>query len=175
MTKLEVIDSAIKIGLGSLITLIGTFLVAWLNHRNDHKKERNKRFYDSLEKISVSIEETTHMSLRYWALIIEWVRNNQQGMALTNKRAEELEKTKSELFDMFKHLTVAESQLMLLGLQNISCEIREYGEFLKNMRRSYYDGNESLKESDLDDVRSELLEKRKAIFDSLSNAYRSGL
>ncbi|TMO77189.1 hypothetical protein CWC16_17310 [Pseudoalteromonas sp. S3776] len=64
-TELEVIDTAIKIGLGSLITLAGTFLVTWLNHRNDRKKESRKRFYDSLELISTNIEETTHASLRY--------------------------------------------------------------------------------------------------------------
>lgn len=175
MTKLEILDSAIKIGLGSLITLVGTFLVAWLNHRNDHKKERNKRFYDALEKTSVNIEETTHTSLRYWALIIEWVRNYHQGMALTEKRTEELEKTKQDLIDMFKHLTVAESQLMLLGLDSVASQVRDYGEFLKQMRRKYYDGNSMLEESDMDAVRTELLDKRKAIFGSLAGVYKSGL
>jgi hypothetical protein len=174
-TELEVIDTAIKIGLGSLITLTGTFLVTWLNHRNDRKKESRKRFYDSLELISTNIEETTHASLRYWALIIEWVRNNAQGMGLTDKRSEELVKTKDDLFDQFKNLTVAESKLMLLGLTDISSQIRDYGEFLKELRRKYYDGNTSLKESDMDAVRSTLLDKRKSIFSELSKAYKKGL
>ena len=63
MTKLEIVDSAIKIGLGSLITLVGTFLVTWLNHRNDHKKEKNKRYYDTLEKTSVNIERKAVIGL----------------------------------------------------------------------------------------------------------------
>lgn len=88
ITELQVIDTAIKIGLGSLITLVGTFLVTWLNHRNERKKESRKRFYDSLESVSSNIEEVTHVSLRYWALIIEWVRNNAQDMDLTEKRYE---------------------------------------------------------------------------------------
>ncbi|HHF3044336.1 hypothetical protein WMQ59_23020 [Vibrio diabolicus] len=109
--------------------------------------------------MSSNIEEVTHVSLRYWALIIEWVRNNAQDMDLTEKRYEELERTKSELFDQFKNLTVAESKLMLLGLTNISSQVRDYGEFLKELRRKYYDGKQSLKESDMDDVREELLNK----------------
>ena len=96
-------------------------------------------------------------------------------MALTEKRAEELDKTKQDLFDMFKHLTVAESQLMLLGLSSAAAQVRDYGEFLKLMRRKYYDGNSAINESDMDAVRSELLDKRKAIFDSIAGAYKSGL
>ncbi|MBF9000559.1 hypothetical protein [Vibrio nitrifigilis] len=175
VTELQVIDTAIKIGLGSLITLIGTFLVTWLNHRNERKKESRKRFYDSLESVSSNIEEVTHVSLCYWALIIEWVRNNKQGMGLTEKRSEELERTKSELFDQFKSLTVAESKLMLLGLTNISTQVRDYGEFLKDLRRKYYDGNKSLNESDMDNVRQELLQKRKTIFEALAKSYKKGL
>ncbi len=175
ISELQVIDTAIKIGLGSLITLVGTFLVTWLNHRNERKKESRKRFYDSLESVSSNIEEVTHVSLRYWALIIEWVRNNAQDMDLTEKRYEELERTKSELFDQFKNLTVAESKLMLLGLTNISSQVRDYGEFLKELRRKYYDGKQSLKESDMDDVREELLNKRKLIFEELAKSYKKGL
>lgn len=174
-TELEVIDTAIKIGLGSLITLVGTFLVTWLNHRNERKKESRKRFYDSLESVSTNIEEITHVSLRYWALVIEWVRNNAQDMELTKKRSEELDKTKSDLFDQFKNLTVAESKLMLLGLTHISTLIRDYGEFLKEFRRKYYDGKESLKESEMDEVRTALLSKRKAIFSELAKSYKKGL
>lgn len=61
------------------------------------KKESSKRFYDSLESVSSNIEEVTHLLLRYWALIIEWVQNNAQDLDLTDKRYEELERTKSEL------------------------------------------------------------------------------
>lgn len=174
-TELEVIDTAIKIGLGSLITLIGTFLVTWLNHRNERKKESRKRFYDGLESVSANIEEITHVSLRYWALVIEWVRNNAQSMELTDKRYEELEKTKIDLFDQFKNLTVAESKSMLLGLTDISSQIRDYGDFLKELRRNYYDGKESLKVSDMDNVRIELLKKRKLIFIELAKSYKKGL
>ena len=174
-TELEVIDTAIKIGLGSLITLTGTILVTWLNHRNERNKDSRKRFYDSLESISSNIEEITHVSLRYWALVVEWVRNNAQSMDLTEKRKEELEKTKSELFDQFKNLTVAESKLMLLGLTHISSQIRDYGEFLKEFRRKCYDGKESLKEIDMDEARIQLLIKRKSIFNELARSYKKGL
>ena len=168
-------DTAVKIGLGSLLTLIGTLVVTKLNHNHDHAKERSKRYFDTLEKVGENIEEITHVSLRYWALVIEWVRNNDQGMTLTDKRKEELEKSKRDLFDQFKNLTVAESKLILLGLQEPSQLLRDYGEFLKEMRRKYYDGKQSLTEEQMELVRAKLLSKRLALFESLSAAYNENL
>ena len=175
-TSIEVIDTAVKIGLGSLITLVGTIVVAKLNHGNEKNREDRKRYYDSLESVSKDIEETTHIALRYWALIIEWVRNHEQkGIGLTDKRIEELEKTKLDLFDYFKNLTVAESKLMLLGLNDQATLIREYGEYLKDMRRKYYDGNKQISETDLDECRKILLQKREMLFKSLAGKYKDGL
>lgn len=89
-TTIEVIDTAVKIGLGGAITLAGTLLIAKLNHGHENAKEKAKRHYDTLESVGADIEEVTHISLRYWALIIEWVRNSEQGLDLTEKRKEEL-------------------------------------------------------------------------------------
>lgn len=174
-TTIEVIDTAVKIGLGSIITLLGTLVVTKLNHSHESARERSKRHYDALEDIASNIEEVTHVSLRYWALIIEWVRNKNQGMGLTEKRKEELEKTKLDLFDQFKNLTIAESKLLLLGLQEPSTLIREYGEFLTEMRRQYYDGKKSITEDDMISIRKELLSKRQTLFNSLSSSYNGNL
>lgn len=174
-TIVEVIDTAVKIGLGALITLVGTYAVTKMNHRHDHTKESRKRFYDSLELVGANIEEITHIALRYWALVIEWVRNNEQGMELTEKRKEELIKTKNDLFDQFKNLTVAESKLLLLNLSVQSKLVREYGEFITELRRKYYDGKEGLTEDDMKKVRLVLLQKRESLFQSLAEAYEKGL
>ena len=118
----------------------------------------------------------THISLRYWALITEWVRNNKQkGLELTEERQEELKKTKLDLFDNFKNLTVAESKLLLLGLTDTSVALRDYGDYLKLMRRNYYDGKTDINESDLENVRTTLLYKREVLFDFLSRDYKKGM
>ncbi|WP_027710494.1 hypothetical protein [Zooshikella ganghwensis] len=106
-TVIEVVDTAVKIGLGGLITLLGTILVTKLNHGHENSKDVRKRHFDALESVGSDIEEMTHVCLRYWALIIEWARNAAQDMDLTEKRKEELERTKEDLFNQFKSLTVA--------------------------------------------------------------------
>lgn len=174
VTALEVIDTAVKIGLGGVITVAGTLVITKMNHKHDNGKERAKRYFDALESVGENVEDITHTALRYWALVIEWVRNNKQGMALTERRQEELDKTKLDLFDHFKSLTVAESKLLLLGLDKPSLLLREYGDFLKEMRRNYYDGKSSLTEEKMETARQELLAKRQALFSSLSDSYKNG-
>lgn len=173
---LEIIDTSVKIGLGGVITLAGTFIISKMNHKHEINKDKARRYYDSLESVSQQIEEMTHVSLRYWALVIEWARNNEQKkIGLTEKRQEELKKTKTDLFDQFKNLTIAESKLILLGLTNSSLLLRDYGDYLKEMRRSYYDGKHCLEEKEMDDVRKNLLIKREALFKSLASDYQKGL
>ena len=174
-TNLDVIDTGVKIGLGSTITLVGTYLVTWLNHKNDHKKDIRKRLYDSLEIITKDIDEMTHISLKYWAIIIELVRYRTKGEDLSGSRYKELETIKVELAELFKHLTIAESKLMLLGLNDIAKLVREYGEFLKSMRRTNWEGNDTLTEDGLEDVRLGLLNKREKLFAALSASYIKGL
>ena len=173
---LEIIDTSVKIGLGGVITLAGTFIISKMNHKHEINKDKSRRYYDALESVSQQIEEMTHVSLRYWALVIEWVRNNEQKkVGFTEKRQEELNKTKADLFDQFKNLTIAESKLILLGLTHSSLLLRDYGDYLKEMRRSYYDGKHGLKEKEMDDVRKTLLIKREALFISLSSDYKKDL
>lgn len=174
-TAIEIIDTAVKIGLGGAITLLSTIFVTKLNHKHDHDKEKSKRYYDALESVGADVEEITHIVLKYWALIIEWVRNDKQGLDLTEKRKDELEKTKEDLFNQFKSLTVAESKLLLLGLEEPAKLLREYGEYLKKLRRNYYYEKASLTEAEMDAVREELLSKRQTLFKALSEAYKNDL
>lgn len=174
-TWVEVVDTAVKIGFGGIITLSGTFIISKMNHKHEFDKDKSRRYYDALESVSTQIEDMTHISLRYWALIIEWVRNkDQKGLDLTQERQEELKKTKLDLFDHFKNLTVAESKLLLLGLTETSLALRDYGEYLKGMRRNYYDGKAGINESEMEKVRTTLLYKREILFNALSRDYKKG-
>jgi hypothetical protein len=51
-TWVEVADTAVKIGFGTIIGGVATLVVAWANHRRDMRKERWKRRLESLEHIA---------------------------------------------------------------------------------------------------------------------------
>lgn len=170
MTALEVIDTAIKIGLGGIITITGTIFMTRLNHKHEFKKEKTKRFFDSLEQISSLIEETTHVSLRYWALVNEWVYNGK----LEPQREEELKNTKIKLFNEFKSLTIAESKLLLLGLKEEASLLRDYGMHLGKMRSNYFIGKKDLTTIEMTNIRQTMLSKREELLKKLSYAYQNG-
>ncbi|MFT4776030.1 MAG: hypothetical protein ACI9B7_000400 [Oleispira sp.] len=174
-TAIEVIDTAIKIGLGGLIGFIGTYTVTKLNHNHDSNKDKSKRHFDALEQVASHIEEFSHVALKYWALVVERVRVENDGKTWPKERSDQLDIVKAEYFSEAKNVTVAESKLLLLGLNKASEKLGAYTEFLKVLRRKYYVGKSGLTEKEMDEVREELLRLRQEFFSELSISYKNGL
>ena len=174
-TVIEVVDTAIKIGLGGVIGFFGTFAVTKLNHSHDLNKEKIKRRYDTLEQVATHIEEFSHVALKYWALVAESVRFESDGKKWPKERSDQLDIVKAEYFSEAKNVTVAESKLLLLGLEKTSMKLRDYADFLKSLRRQYYVGKNGLTEKEMESVREELLGLRQDFFSELSNDYKKGL
>lgn len=174
-TAIEVIDTAIKIGLGGIIGFVSTYVVTKLNHGHDARKDITKRHYDALEQVAAHIEEFSHVALKYWALVAECVRVENDGKEWPKERSEQLDLVKAEYFSEAKNITVAESKLLLLGLESASLKLRKYTDFLKILRRQYYTGKAGLTEKEMEGARQELLRLRQEFFAELSSAYKDGL
>lgn len=174
-TVIEVVDSAIKIGLGGLIGFIGTYAVTKLNHNHDSNKERSKRHFDTLEQVVSHIEDFSHVALKYWALVADSVRVENDGKLWPKEKFDQLNLVKAEYFTEAKNVTVAESKLLLLGLTNATEKLKLYTDFLKVLRREYYVGRSELTEKEIDEVRLELLSLRQDFFSEVSKSYRNGL
>jgi hypothetical protein len=67
MTRLEVIDSAIKIGLGALIGLVSSVAISFLTARHERKKEVRGRRLNAIEKSAVDFETQTAVFLRLYS------------------------------------------------------------------------------------------------------------
>ena len=71
MTYLEVIDTAIKVGLGALISGLSAYWMSKSKTNDDLRRERLTRHHGLLEKSAEQIENFSHSMLRYWALVVE--------------------------------------------------------------------------------------------------------
>ena len=89
VTQLEIIDTAIKIGLGALISGIAAFLIARLNHNKEIEKIRANRRRELLEEIAEKVEKFNTAAIRYWAILLERVTYEEQGQAFPTLRANE--------------------------------------------------------------------------------------
>lgn len=172
MTALDVLDSAVKIGLGALIAGLSTFFIGHHQHGRELEKERIKREFEILKQTAEQIELFTHVALKYWALIIEWGRYKRSEKAVPEARAAALDACISELFSSFKEMSNAEAKLLLLGYKSAQSKARVYGELVTSLRREVHRDSVPLTEEQAQAWRLKVLGAREVLFDELSSCYR---
>lgn len=171
MEVLSIIDTAVKIGLGALISGVATYWVTKLNHSNDIAKTKLKRQRELVEEIAGQTEEFSAATLKYWAYMVEHVRYAEREKPAPDHLPARIKSAETELFDKFSKLASAEGKLILLGSSKAQELLRDYGEYIKDFRRVAWHGNPSLKEADLETYRSNILLKRKALYEEIRAAY----
>lgn len=171
MELLSIVDTAVKIGLGALISGVATYWVTKLNHENDIAKTKLKRQRELLEEIAGQAEEFSNAVLKYWAYMVEHVRYAERKKTAAENLPIRIKAAEAELFDKFSQLSSAEGKLILLGSVKTQELLREYGEYIKEFKRSAWHGNTSLSESDLDTYRAVILAKRKILYEELRSIY----
>ncbi|MDP5239756.1 hypothetical protein Q9Q94_09450 [Uliginosibacterium sp. 31-16] len=173
VSYLEIIDSAVKIGLGALIAAFSSYLLAKHNHSRDLEKDHIRRKRELLESVAEQVEGFTHLSLRYWAFIGDWIRSKRDSRSMSENRSKDLERTRDALFDSFKEVTSGEAKLLLLGLKKPQQALRAYGEVITELRKALFIGGPLASEEELQLWRSRLLSARELFFQELSDAYQT--
>lgn len=172
MTLIEVLDSAVKIGLGALIAGISAFFLGRQQHTRELEKERIKREFEVLKQTAEQIEIFTHVALKYWALIIEWGRYKRTERTMPDTRISVLEECITELFSSFKEMSNAEAKLLLLGYKTAQNKARIYGEMVTTLRRDVNRDSAPLTGEQEQAWRIKLLTAREELFDELNTCYR---
>ncbi|MES2635058.1 MAG: hypothetical protein V4669_18975 [Pseudomonadota bacterium] len=172
LSALEVLDTAVKVGLGALISGLTTYWVTARKSRDDLARERSLRGQQMLVGVSEQVEALSHQVFRYWAIMAELVRSARQGLPIPEHRQQDLDKTKAAMFDAYGPLTSAEAKLLLLGHREAAQSLREFGEVIREFRRRVYEPNPRITEDQLEEDRAKLLGARELAFEKLSAAYR---
>lgn len=172
ITMLEIIDTAVKVGLGALISGIATYFVSMAQQKGTTEQERRKRLAEILQEIAEQIENVNHVYLKYCALTTEALRCQRDGVIWVESRKNEREQVKGELFNVFKELTNAEAKAMLINETNISELIREYGEKVTEFRRLVVLNDNPITDDEIEKLKTDILNIRKSIFKTLSDAYK---
>ncbi len=111
MTSLEILDTAIKIGLGALITAIATYI----NQKSNQKAILNKEHIDSNRKVitqmSLDIEDITHSLLKLWSI---FDFNTKDSNYIQKEVIDKLGNLREDIFRETKLLTKNEGILLLL-------------------------------------------------------------
>lgn len=172
-TLIDVLDTAVKIGLGAGISAVAAFWHSKYRDKAESAKEYEKRHRTLLEQVAEQVELLNHVYLKYWALVIEWVRYEKNNNKWPEERRAELELTKTELFSTFASITSAESKLLLIGENEAYLKLRELGEAVVQFRRTCYVDKKSLTEQELDSKKLEIKKLREELYELLSNTYQT--
>jgi len=171
MTWIEVVDSAVKIGLGALITGIIAFVLSTTQHRNDRKKAKVAREFEMLKEVAEKVETFNKVSLRYWANITDWRARSSLSGVYT--KPDKLIKSQDDLYDSFSELTEAESLLLLFGYEEASISLRLYGETVVNFKKKAESVDILFNANDSASYRDSMINKRAELFKLLNKIYKT--
>lgn len=172
-TLIDVLDTTVKIGLGALISAAATYLHSKHRDKAESAKEYERRHRSLLEQVAEQAELLNHVYLKYWALVIEWVRYERNGKEWPKERRLELDENKAELFASFGSLTSAESKLLLIGENEAYSKLRQLGEAVVQFRRTCYVDKKSLTEEEIEKKKMEIKKLREELYEILSNTYQT--
>jgi hypothetical protein len=172
-TWLDIVDTAVKIGLGAAISGIATFTVTKYKFKSDKQFAATQRRKEALDQIAEHTEEFSHICLNYWARILDWTRKKKSGKVINETIEAELKRVRSELFSTYKLLAIAESKLLLLGEKHAQLLLRQYGEELTKFYGTVFIGEHGVSIEDIEMWRKIILEKRELVFNELAKLYQA--
>ena len=172
-TWIEIADTAVKIGLGAIITGASAYILARHNHSKSIEKEYLIKHREVMESVTLDIEEMTHVLLKYWSFILDWARNRDKGITNIEGKSDQIKSLRLEMFSLFKGLSSAEGRLLLLGCKDQQVCLREYGEKISEFYRYASRNNDEMDCVILEEWRVKLLENRENLYSSLSKAYKN--
>jgi len=172
-TWIEIADTAIKIGLGAAISGVSAFLINRQSHNKSLGKENFSRNKETLESVTLSIEELTHALLKYWSYILECAKNNEKGVQASKEKTDSITELRGDVFNLFKGLTNSEGRLLLMGCVEQQKKLREYGAIISEFYRYASRSNDEMQSSELEVRRTKILEARERLYSSLNKSYRA--
>jgi len=173
MTWIEVTDTAIKIGLGAIITAIGGCIILSKTHAHELKKEKWKRTQDTLEGISKEFETihkhlieraTTNFSIKKGIKSMEQLMGKEPS-DVDGFTFKALEQTKEDFLNLYS----LEGRLLLLGGTKQQKLMEQY-----RLTATKIEGIPITSPgivNELKPIVDELYQKRSDLYDSISHLY----
>ena len=166
MTALEVVDSAVKIGLGALVAGGFALLASQRQHTHELDRERMKRRERVLEKAAEEFE------LTYQALSAKYERARSLARVVQDARYYPNAQQCLQGVDDFPRLHVIESRLLLLGLRREAEMIFGFRQLAGQFEKTALPEDRSHPDPDALNAQLEtLFQQRVAIYSRLAEFY----
>jgi hypothetical protein len=171
-TWIDVADTAIKIGMG---TLLGGGFAIWRAHLGNQNQAR-KIYLDKkrelIEKVLDDIDAVYASATIYWANLSNAVFMRDGGRRLTAKETDELNNLERQLFGDFKIFGFCSSRLLLVGEEQAEQSLRDLRNAIDGFFKIGSVANDKCTQEVLQSHRDLIQAKRLELFASLHSAYK---
>lgn len=171
ITPIDVVDSAVKIGLGAMISGLATYWLAKASHAKSVEKERAQHKRELLEIITEQVARFDQFVLDYWEKVANWLAFAPPRESLSEELKAQLTKLENQIKNGYKDLKSAEAKLLLLGETECQKLLRDYGVFVKVYRQDVI-ASRNLTVEELKEYKDELQRKREKFLTKLSHIYK---
>lgn len=176
---LDIVDTAVKIGLGALISGLSTYYVAKHNHAADAKKQFLNRKLGIIEAVTGHFDEFS-ASLSTLISAIDGVRRNypeKESFDLANKKDAELwefiRDNDEKFCDARNHSTFAASKLYLLELHEAAGWVTCLNKLGNEIRTAVLFEDKLPSSQQLEQWRAEFSDIKKKFFRAVSAHYKA--
>jgi hypothetical protein len=170
ITPIDVVDSAVKIGLGAIISGLATYWLAKANHNKTIEKERSQRKRDTLEGIAQQVATFDDLTGKYLRRVRLWLANESEPMSETERS--DLTRLQASIYEASNQLTGAETKLLLLGEVKCNELLKEYWDSLV-IHRIESIAARDFTAADVWEYREQLLQKRDELLKEIGKVYRT--
>ncbi len=170
-TALEIVDSAVKIGLGALISGVFTWQVAKNNLAAQEARDRRAQGAADFEKVVAAVEAVQNAAVRYVDALGDWVVN--RGTVAEPQVEPGLKQAKRGMEGALLGLMSAFTRLTLLGEPDCANALNDYREAADVFFREAWNRKDEITDPELATASEALLEPMESLLDCLGEAYRS--
>ena len=171
MTILEIVDTAVKVGLGAIIGGMFTYIIAKMNHDKEMEKDRLRRRRELLEEIASKCDNFSKEIRDYWALLSDWLEVHNPEKELP-EHSFKINESQKRFYNAFHDLSSAVGRLLLLGEKEASAKVHEYGSYAQRFYSSVYIGCKGIEEKEMKEYRNNFKSQYENIMFAISEIYK---
>jgi hypothetical protein len=168
----EIVDTAVKIGLGALIAAGSAFVVAWLGYRRDAQKVYIAAKRAHLDKVIGLLNDFHKAYPPVRSAMDHHFRRIEKGEQDTVQQKEEFERRRTALAEAFLSFTDAEGCIVAMGAKNTNDALTSYIDVGEAFHRDARFDNSSFTRAKLDEAQASMRKARLALLQAIAEEYK---
>jgi hypothetical protein len=164
-TYIDILDTAVKIGLGALISGVATYFVTRSKHKHEIRKEISGYNRVLLERICLAIKESENAMMRIVQLITG-LHGSREG-----EYDNIVSQAKDEFIKVFEGLSTAEGLAYMLGNADLNQILKSYSE--EAMKYFYVLNGQEMDAKRMDEITYNINQLKENIPEIMAKTYNS--